>query len=98
MPSNHRWFIVSLLVFLLSVSFNAYADSLSQNLLEIGSVTKRDGRSLGISEAFARITGTAVSPALDRLARWVGPFSRGGTLVCSPICMCHCSFWCSWVD
>ena len=28
MPSKHRWFIVSVLVFLLSVSFNAYADSL----------------------------------------------------------------------
>ena len=65
MPSKHRWFIVSVLVFLLSVSFNAYADSLSQNLLEIEAQSQSEMvEVLAISEAFARITGTAVSPAL----------------------------------
>ena len=66
MQSKHRWFICCVIIFFCSVSYSAYAEgSLSQNLIEIEAQSQSEVvEVLAISEAFARITGTAVSPAL----------------------------------
>ena len=66
MSFKSRIFISCLVLFLCSVSLNAMAEGgLAQELMAIEGQSEREVKEvLAVSEAFARITGTAVSPAL----------------------------------